>query len=87
MADNQALANALQQMAAALQQQTAVLQTLQTNNANAQNAPQAAPLLDPLASVDPLDLAPRAGSHAFETMSSALDETWDGTPETFPARQ
>jgi hypothetical protein len=43
------------------------------------------PLLDPFDAATPFDLAARAGSTAYATACSALDETWDGMPDTLPA--
>ena len=76
------------QLAQALQALTQVLTNLQNQNPappanpNANAAP--APLLDPFATNDPFDLSSRAGSLAFATACSALDDEWDGTTETFP---
>jgi hypothetical protein len=75
--DNQALANALQAIANAL-----------ANLAGPQAAPAAPahqPVLDPYSSTAPFDLSSRAGSTAFSAACAALDDTWDGTIETFPS--
>jgi hypothetical protein len=40
------------------------------------------PLLDPFDVSTPSDLPSRAGSMAYATACSALDETWDGLPDT-----
>ena len=73
--DAAALAAALQNLAAAI------------NNMNPAPPPRAAaqPVLDPFIANDPFDLASRAGAAAFTTACSKLEDTWDGTAETFPA--
>jgi hypothetical protein len=42
-------------------------------------------LLDPFDAAPPFDLSSRAGSTAYATACSALDETWDGMPDTLPS--
>ena len=74
--DAAALATALQNLATAINNM---------NPAQAQVRAATTPVLDPFTSNDPFDLASRAGSTAFTTACSKLDETWDGTAETFPA--
>jgi hypothetical protein len=69
---NAALATALQALATAMQ------------GFNQQPHYVAQPILDPFQSAQPFDLASRAGSIAYTTACSALDEPWDGTPDTFP---
>ena len=41
--------------------------------------------LNPFVSNAPFNIVSRAGSHAFEKASAALDITWNGTIENFPA--
>ena len=41
--------------------------------------------LNPFASKYPFGIGSRAVSHAFEKSSAALDTTWNGTIENFPA--
>lgn len=80
MAD-QALADAITAL-------TAALANLQHPQPPAPpNAPQqnVAALLDPFDSDQPFDLTSRSGSQAFTTASAPLDETWDGTIQTFPS--
>jgi hypothetical protein len=78
-------------LAAALTTLANAIATLNTNNAaNAANAaaappPVHQPLLDPFDSNDPFDLSSRAGSVAFAAASAPLDESWDGSVETFPS--
>jgi hypothetical protein len=78
-------------LAAALTALANAIATLNTNNAaNAANAaaappPVRQPLLDPFDSNDPFDLSSRAGSVAFAAASAPLDESWDGSVETFPS--
>lgn len=79
MADSAVLAAALTALANAVA-------TLNTNNAAAAAAPTVRqPLLDPFDSSAPFDLSSRAGSVAFAAASAALDESWDGSVETFPS--
>jgi hypothetical protein len=74
--DNQALANALQAIANAL---------ANLGPPAAPAAPAHQPVLDPYSSTAPFDLSSRAGSTAFSAACAALDDTWDGTIETFPS--
>jgi hypothetical protein len=79
--DAAALATALASLATAITQ-------LNANNAGggaggAGGNP--APLLDPFAATAPFDLSSRAGSTAYSTACSVLEEIWDGTPNTLPS--
>ena len=77
-ANNDALAQALQALAGALQ-------GFQQQQQNQQQGQGGNITHDPFASPDAFDLGSRAGSNAFSTACAALDETWDGTVEKFPA--
>ena len=70
-------------LAVAIQALIQVIQGMQQHQAVAPAAN--VPILDPFASNAPFNLASRAGDTAFQRASSALDETWDGTVETFPS--
>ena len=82
MADNAALAAALNNIANAL--------LVLNNNAagggggGAAAPPAHVPILDPFAADDPFDLSSRAGSVAFAAACTALEDPWDGTVEKFP---
>ena len=67
-------------LAAALQ---ALAQAIQ-NIPQVQQAAPHQPLLDPYTDHAPFDLLSRAGSQAFATACTALDDTWDGTADAFP---
>ena len=82
MADPNANAIDAAALAAALQNLANAINTMQAAPP-ARAAP--TPVLDPFLSNDPFDLASRAGSTAFTTACSKLDDTWDGTAEKFPA--
>jgi hypothetical protein len=76
-------------LAAALTALANAVATLNTNNA-ANAVAAAAPtvrhsLLDPFDSNDLFDLCSRAGSVAFAAASAPLDESWDGSVDTFPS--
>ena len=47
--------------------------------------PLPAPILDPFESDDLFDLSSRVGSLAYSTISSPLDDIWDGSVSTFPS--
>jgi hypothetical protein len=82
--DNQALANALQSIANAL----ANLGPPAAPAAPAHQPvldPAHQPVLDPYSLTAPFDLSSRAGSAAFSAACAAIDDTWDGTIETFPS--
>jgi hypothetical protein len=84
MADPDALAAALAALAAAVTQ----LNTLTAGAAIGPGAVAAAPrapLLDPFDTTTPFDLSSWAGSTAYATACSALDETWNGMPDTLPS--
>ena len=68
------------ELAAALQ---ALAQAIQ-NIPQVQPAAAHAPLLDPFTTDAPFDLSSCAGSQAFTTACTALDDTWDGTADAFP---
>ena len=68
------------ELAAALQ---ALAQAIQ-NIPQVQPAAAHEPLLDPFTTNAPFDLSSRAGSQAFTTACTALDDTWDGTADAFP---
>ena len=53
--------------------------------AGGQAAAGGGPLLHPFEADQPFDLSTRAGAAAFATASSALEETWDGSTDSFPA--
>ena len=71
MTDNTAIAAALQALATAV----AALRTAV--------APKKCH--DPFATNDPFDLNARSGSNAYNTISSPLDQLWDGAVESFPS--
>ena len=71
MTDNTAIAAALQALATAV----AALRTAV--------APKKCH--DPFATNDPFDLNARSGSNAYNTISSPLDQLWDGVVESFPS--
>jgi hypothetical protein len=83
MADADALAQALTALAAAVTQLNAY--TAGGGGGGGGPPPPAGPLLDPFDASTPFDLSSRAGSTAYATASSALDETWDGMPDTLPS--
>ena len=75
---NAVLAQALTALATAVTQ-------LNAYTAGAGGAGGAVPLLDPFDESTPFNLSARAGSTAYATACSALDETWDGMPDTLPS--
>jgi hypothetical protein len=77
--------------AAIAQALTALTQILTAMQAAAAAAPVLVPpaphvpTLDPFTAATPFDLSTRAGSHAYTTACSALEDKWDGTIAKFPA--
>jgi hypothetical protein len=81
MADPDALAAALAALAAAVTQ----LDTLTAGGGAGGGAVPRTPLLDPFDAATPFDLSSRAGSTAYAIACSALNQTWDGMPDTLPS--
>ena len=67
---NTAIANALQALASAVAALRPAVQPIKVH--------------DPFATNDPFDLDIRSGSSAYNTISSPLDQLWDGAVESFP---
>ena len=63
----------------------AALQALATAVAALRPAVAPAKVHDPFATNDPFDLDTRSGSSAYSTISSPLDQLWDGAVESFPS--
>ena len=63
----------------------AALQALATAVATLRSATALAKVHDPFATNDLFDLDTRSGSNVYITISSPLDELWDGTVDSFPS--
>ena len=63
----------------------AALQALATAVAALRPAVAPTKVHDPFATNDPFDLDTRSGSSAYSTISSPLDQLWDGAVESFPS--